>query len=130
MKVKIIGLMGTLLFTAIWLGVPVQPATACEPWTGPGLDDGPLQSLYSINAPLQGQGNVDRSAARALLDAWNAAGQPSNFDPSPYLKYGPDCEGGINQINNAAPNGGALSQALQAAENNTAAANNNQNDND
>src|SRR5262245_33503767 len=70
LKLKLVGLTGCLLIAATWIGMPTRPASACDAWTGPGLDDAPLQSLYSINAPLHGRDNsIDRSAAKALLDA-------------------------------------------------------------
>ncbi len=119
-KVKIIGVTGLLSIAAVWLSMPTQQAGACDAWPGGGLDDAPYQSLYSIGAPLNGQGNVDRAAARALLEAWNAAGQPSNFDASPYLKYGPDCEGGP----------GSASLATDNPTNDNQAKNDNEQEND
>lgn len=105
-RLKLIGMVSILLFTAICFVVPMQLAQACDAWPGGGLDDGPYQNLYSINAPLHGKQQIDKAAARALDEAWAAAGRPDNFDASPYLKYGPDCEGGpgsTTQSNN--PNG-------------------------
>jgi len=93
MKLKIVSVTGFLAIAAVWLSMPAQQAGACDAWPGGGLDDGPYQSLYSIGAPLNGQGNIDRAAARALMEAWAAAGRPNNFDATPYLKYGPDCDG-------------------------------------
>jgi hypothetical protein len=92
-KLKVFGLLGMLLFAAICFVMPMQVAQGCDAWPGGGLDDGPYQALYSTNAPLQGKGQIDRAAARALNEAWAAAGRPDNFDASPYLKAGPDCDG-------------------------------------
>lgn len=71
-----------------------QVQAQCDPWPGGPLDDEPNASLYSYGAPLQGRGPIDRAAARALWEAWHAAGEPTSFDVEPYLKYGPNCEGG------------------------------------
>ncbi|HEX3244244.1 MAG TPA: hypothetical protein VHX16_02455 [Chloroflexota bacterium] len=93
-KLKLIGLAGILLFTALCLVMPMQLVQACDAWPGGGLDDATYQNLYGLNAPLNGRDQIDRAAARALNDAWVAAGRPENFDASPYFKSGPDCEGG------------------------------------
>jgi hypothetical protein len=93
MKLKIVSVTGFLAIAAVWWSMPTPPAGACDAWPGGGLDDAPYQSLFSLNAPLYGRDNIDRAAARALMEAWAAAGRPDNFDATPYLKYGPDCDG-------------------------------------
>jgi hypothetical protein len=131
LKLKLLGVTSALLVAAIWAGIPVPTTSACDEWAGGGLDDGPYQSLFSVGAPLHGRGDINRAAARVLLEAWTAAGQPADFDATPYTTYGPDCEGGINQINNVGPNGGAVApQLLPGAQPPPAAEATPDNDND
>ncbi|MFN0070103.1 MAG: hypothetical protein ACKVVP_01265 [Chloroflexota bacterium] len=97
-RLRLLVISGGLLIAALWIGVPLTPAKAdCSSgWPGGGMDDGQYASLFGLNAPLYGQPQIDRAAARALLEAYNAAGRPADFNIEPYLKNGPDCEGGLN----------------------------------
>jgi hypothetical protein len=94
--IRVIVLVVAVLTMALVPRLPFQGVRAadCQPWPGGGLDDELYQSLYSINAPLQGHGDIDKAAARALWEAWHDAGHPDGFDATPYLKPGPGCEDG------------------------------------